>query len=115
VDIPFSNPLPVMSESGPLSLFDPKTRYIIIGASLLVLTGITVWTSFFSVTVGVSIFLALLIATIKGSLVASFFMHLIIEKKLILIILLVTAAFFFALIFQPFSDTINNVGNPNVY
>ena len=52
---------------------------------------------------------------LKGSLVASFFMHLITEKKLILIILLVTVAFFFALIFLPFSDTINNVGNPNVF
>ena len=92
-----------------------NTRYILIGTSLLVLTVLTVWTSYFTVTVGVSIVIALIIATIKGSLVASFFMHLVSEKKLILIILLVTVAFFFALIFLPFSDTINNVGNPNVY
>ena len=92
-----------------------NTRYILIGTSLLVLTVLTVWTSYFTVTVGVSIVIALIIATIKGSLVASFFMHLITEKKLILIILLVTVAFFFALIFLPFSDTINNVGNPNVF
>ena len=104
-----------MSESGPLSAFDPKMRYIIIGASLLVLTVITVWASFFSVTVGMSIVIALAIATVKGSLVASFFMHLVSENKLILIILLFTVVFFIALIFLPFSDTMNNVGSPNVY
>ena len=92
-----------------------NTRYIIIGTSLLVLTVLTVWTSYFTVTVGVSIGIALVIATIKGSLVASFFMHLVSEKKLILIVLIITVVFFFALIFLPFSDTMNNVGNPNVY
>ena len=92
-----------------------NTRYILIGTSLLVLTVLTVWTSYFTVTVGVSIVIALIIATIKGSLVASFFMHLVSEKKLILIVLIITVVFFFALIFLPFSDTMNNVGNPNVY
>jgi len=92
-----------------------NTRYILIGTALLVLTLLTVWVSFITITVGISVFVALLIAMLKGSLVASFFMHLITEKKLILIILLVTVAFFFALIFLPFSDTINNVGNPNVF
>ena len=92
-----------------------NTRYILIGTSLLVLTVLTVWTSYFTVTVGVSIGIALVIATIKGSLVASFFMHLVSEKKLILIVLIITVVFFFALIFLPFSDTMNNVGNPNVY
>jgi len=92
-----------------------NTRYILIGTSLLVLTVLTVWTSYFTVTVGVSIVIALIIATIKGSLVASFFMHLVSEKKLILIVLIITVVFFFALIFLPFSDTINNVGNPNVF
>ncbi len=104
-----------MNESHPLSTTDHKMRYILIGAALLVLTVLTVWTSFFSVTVGVSIGIALVIATLKGSLVASFFMHLLTEKKLVLIILLVTVALFFALIFLPFSETLNNVGNPNDY
>ena len=90
-------------------------RYILIGTSLLVLTVLTVWTSYFTVTVGVSIVIALIIATIKGSLVASFFMHLVSEKKLILIVLIITVVFFIALIFLPLSDTMDNVGNPNVY
>jgi len=115
VDIPVSNPLLVMNKTENAIASNHNTRYILIGTSLLVLTVLTVWTSYFTVTVGVSIVIALIIATIKGSLVASFFMHLVSEKKLILIVLIITVVFFFALIFLPFSDTMNNVGNPNVY
>ena len=115
MDIPVSNPLLVMNKTENALASNHNTRYIIIGTSLLVLTVLTVWTSYFTVTVGVSVGIALLIATIKGSLVASFFMHLVSEKKLILVVLIVTVFFFFALIFLPFSDTMNNVGNPNVY
>ena len=56
-----------------------NTRYILIGTALLVLTLLTVWVSFITITVGISVFVALLIAMLKGSLVASFFMHLITE------------------------------------
>ena len=115
MDIPVSNPLLVMNKTENTLTSNHNTRYILIGTSLLVLTVLTVWTSYFTVTVGVSIGIALVIATIKGSLVASFFMHLVSEKKLILIVLIITVVFFFALIFLPFSDTMNNVGNPNVY
>jgi caa(3)-type oxidase subunit IV len=45
--------------------------------------------------------LAMLVATIKGGLVACYFMHLISEKKLILAVLLLTVVFFVALLFLP--------------
>ena len=45
--------------------------------------------------------LALLVATIKGSLVACYFMHLISEKKLILAVLVLTAVFFAVLLALP--------------
>ena len=45
--------------------------------------------------------MALLVATIKGSLVACYFMHLISEKKLILAVLVLTAVFFVALLALP--------------
>ena len=115
MDIPVSNPLLVMNKPENILAINHNTRYISIGVVLLVLTALTVWASYISVSVGVSIGIALIIATVKGSLVASFFMHLITENKLILIILLVTVAFFFALIFLPLSDTMNTVGSPNVY
>ena len=44
---------------------------------------------------------ALFVATIKGSLVGCYFMHLISEKKLIYAVLVLTAAFFVALLALP--------------
>jgi caa(3)-type oxidase subunit IV len=44
---------------------------------------------------------ALLVATIKGSLVACYFMHLISEKKLIYAVLVLTVVFFAVLLALP--------------
>jgi caa(3)-type oxidase subunit IV len=44
---------------------------------------------------------ALLVATVKGTLVACYFMHLIAEKKLIYAVLVLTALFFIALLALP--------------
>ena len=48
-----------------------------------------------------AITIALIIATMKGSMVAGVFMHLSHEKQLIYGALLLTAAFFFMLLFLP--------------
>jgi caa(3)-type oxidase subunit IV len=45
--------------------------------------------------------IALIVATIKGGLVACYFMHLISEKKLIYAVLALTVVFFAALIALP--------------
>ena len=45
--------------------------------------------------------MALIVAAIKGSLVACYFMHLISEKKVIYGVLVLTALFFFALLLLP--------------
>ena len=44
---------------------------------------------------------ALFIATIKGALVAGYFMHLLSEKKLIIAVLALTVAFFVVLLALP--------------
>ena len=49
----------------------------------------------------VAVAVALLVATVKGSLVACYFMHLISEKKLILAVLALTVAFFVVLLALP--------------
>lgn len=77
-------------------------RYLIVFGALMVLTVVTVGVYYLDLSVPASIALALFIASIKASLVACFFMHLISEKKLIYSILLVTLAFFIALLFLPF-------------
>ena len=76
--------------------------YIGVFIALLVGTTLTVAVARFgSWGIGTAIGVALLIATVKGSLVASFFMHLIGEKKVILWILVLTLALFLPLMLLP--------------
>jgi len=76
--------------------------YLLVFGSLLVLTLLTVGASqYLHLPVGPHIAVALLIALVKGSLVACFFMHLISERKLIMGILGLTVFFFFVLLLLP--------------
>ena len=72
--------------------------YITVFVALMVLTLITVAVSYLDFSIPMAVTVALLIATVKGSLVACYFMHLISEKKLIHAVLILTAAFFVALL-----------------
>ena len=79
-----------------------ETRvYIMVFVALAALTLITVGVSYLHLSVGAAIALALFIATIKGSLVAAFFMHLISERKLIYAVLILTLVFFIVLLLLP--------------
>src|SRR5580765_5626898 len=81
---------------------DKQVRiYITVFVSLMALTIITVAISRFHLPVPIAVTVALLVALIKGSLVATYFMHLISEKKLIYAVLLLTVAFFIALLALP--------------
>jgi cytochrome c oxidase subunit 4 len=75
--------------------------YITVFVSLMVLTIVTVAISRFHLPIPIAVSVALLVALIKGSLVACYFMHLISEKKLIYAVLALTVAFFIVLIFVP--------------
>ena len=75
--------------------------YIVVFVSLMVLTLVTVAVSYLHLPLPLAIGLALVIATIKGSLVACYFMHLISEKKLIYAVLVLTGVFFIALMALP--------------
>ena len=91
-----------------------------VGISLGVLTVVTVAVSYVDFTVPLAITVALIIAATKGSLVASFFMHLLEEKKVvplskwgfgaILGTLALTAFFFLVLIFIPTFGHADKVG-----
>jgi len=83
--------------------------YIAVFAALWVLTLVTVAVSYLDLSVATGVALALLIATIKGSLVACYFMHLISEKKLILLVLVMTVVFFLSLLLLPFLSQLNQV------
>ncbi len=75
--------------------------YITVFVTLMVLTLVTVAISYLDLSVPMAVTIAMLVATVKGSLVACYFMHLISEKKLILAVLALTATFFVVLLLLP--------------
>jgi len=84
--------------------------YLMIGAALLVFTGITVAANLLNLSVPAAITLALIIASIKATMVASVFMHLNHEKKWIYGSLILTVAFFIVLMFVPLFTTMDTFG-----
>ncbi|MBI4115520.1 MAG: cytochrome C oxidase subunit IV family protein [Candidatus Omnitrophica bacterium] len=75
--------------------------YISVFVALAFLTVVTVIVSYLKLSLVYAIIVALSIATIKGSLVAAYFMHLISEKKIIFWVLVLTLVFFLALLITP--------------
>jgi cytochrome c oxidase subunit 4 len=75
--------------------------YIGVFVALMVLTIVTVAIARVHLPIHWAVTAALVVATIKGSLVACYFMHLISEKKLIYIVLVLTGLFFVALLALP--------------
>lgn len=77
-----------------------KTYFMVFGA-LMVLTIITVAVSYVELATPMAITVALIVATLKGSLVALYFMHLAHERKVIYWVLALTVIFFIFLMFVP--------------
>ncbi len=82
---------------------------LMVFASLLVLTGFTVAAYFLHLPLRIAIALALTIATVKGSLVAAWFMHLISERKLIYWLLILAASCFLPLLLFPTATMLGRV------
>ena len=75
--------------------------YITVFVALMALTIITVAISYLHLSPAMAITVALFVATIKGSLVACYFMHLISERKLIYFVLAITVFKFAVLLALP--------------
>ena len=75
--------------------------YLLVFAALAFLTIVTVAISYLHLNIHAAVAVALLVAIVKGSLVACYFMHLISERKLIYSILILTSTFFAALFLLP--------------
>ena len=84
--------------------------YMMVFGALAVLTVITVLASFLKVSTSEAIFLALIIASVKASLVAGYFMHLISERRVIIYMLIMTVFFFFVMIFLPLISYTDSAG-----
>jgi caa(3)-type oxidase subunit IV len=87
-------------------------KYIMIGAALLVFTVITVAANQVHLAVPLAVTVALIIAIMKGSMVAAVFMHLSDEKKWIYGALLLTVAFFIVLMTLPIFTVMDTIGTP---
>jgi caa(3)-type oxidase subunit IV len=86
--------------------------YMMVGASLLVFTAITVAANQLHLAVPAAITVALVIAITKGSMVASIFMHLSHEKKWIYGSLLLTVIGFIILMTVPIFTIADTIGTP---
>jgi cytochrome c oxidase subunit 4 len=75
--------------------------YITVFVALMALTLITVAVSYLHLSTPMAVTVALFVATVKGSLVACYFMHLISEKRLIYAVLVITVVKFVALMALP--------------
>src|SRR5215471_5996225 len=98
--------------SDPEAIRKSIRTYGIIGGLLLVFTAITVAVNQVHLAVPLAITVALIIATMKGSMVASVFMHLSHERKWIYGALMLTVVFFVVLLFVPLLTVSDTIGTP---
>jgi cytochrome c oxidase subunit IV len=88
-------------DNSPEAIKREMRRYLMVLGALAVLTVITVAIARLHLPTGQAIALALAVATVKASLVAAFFMHLISERRLIFAVLIFSAFFFGLMIWGP--------------
>jgi cytochrome c oxidase subunit 4 len=88
--------------------------YMIVFGALAVGTVITVAVSYLHLPLALGLAVALLIASVKGSLVAGWFMHLKAERKAIYAVLALTVGFFLLLLVWPQLDIGDAEGKKSV-
>ena len=95
--------------SDPAEVKKSVRAYMTVFVTLMVFTVLTVAASRFHFAVPIAISIALIIATMKGSMVAGVFMHLSHERKAIYGALLLTLVFFIVLLFIPVLGSLDRV------
>jgi cytochrome c oxidase subunit 4 len=83
--------------------------YIVVFVSLMVLTLVTVAVSYLHLPLAAAVVVALFVASIKGTLVACYFMHLISERKLIFVVMALTLFMFFGVLLGPVLTELNEI------
>jgi caa(3)-type oxidase subunit IV len=98
--------------SDPEAIRKSIRSYLMIGAALFVFTGITVAVNQIHLAVPLAITVALIIAAMKGSMVAAVFMHLSHERKWIYGALILTVIGFIILMTVPSFTVHDGIGTP---
>lgn len=101
-----------MEHADPEAVKKSVRTYWMIGAALYVATIVTVAVNQVHLAIPLAITVALIVATIKGSMVAAVFMHLSNEKKWIYGSLILTVAFFVVLMTVPMFTNMDQIGTP---
>src|SRR6476661_4961208 len=96
----------------PESIRKHVRTYWMIGGALFLGTVITVAVNQVHLAIPLAITVALIIASIKGSMVASIFMHLSHEKRWIYGALILTVLFFIVLMSVPMFTVSDSIGTP---
>lgn len=104
-----------MNADDHMSVLASVRTYLGVFGALLVLTIVTVGASRFHLAIPLAIGVALLIAVVKGSLVASFFMHLVAERPSIYAALILTAVLLAVLLLLPLLVTLDRIGAPRTF
>jgi len=87
-------------------------KYLTVGALLFMFTAITVAANQVHLAIPAAITVALIIAIVKGSMVASVFMHLSAEKRWIYGALILTLVGFIVLMSVPGLTVMDSIGTP---
>lgn len=90
-----------MAEHGEAEIHRYVKTCIAVFGTLMVLTLVTVAVSYVHLDTPSAVAVALIVATVKASLVALFFMHLIAERNAIYYLLCMTGLFFLLLMYLP--------------
>jgi caa(3)-type oxidase subunit IV len=98
--------------SDPAAIRKQVRSYMMIGAALFVFTVITVAVNQIHLSVPLAITVALIVATIKGSMVAAVFMHLSHERMWIYGALILTVIGFLILMTVPMFTGMDHIGTP---
>ncbi len=97
-----------ISESEAARVKEHLRVYVMVFVGLAVLTVVTVAISYLHLPTALAISVAMVVATVKASLVAGYFMHLLSEEKVILWLLLLCAAFLVFLFVLPLGTETGN-------
>ena len=97
-----------ISESEAARVREHLRVYVMVFVALAVLTVVTVAISYLQLPTGLAIAVAMVVATVKASLVAGYFMHLLSEEKVILYLLVLCAAFLLFLFALPLGTETGN-------
>jgi cytochrome c oxidase subunit 4 len=99
-----------MGHDSPEAIQAEIRKYMLVFGALAALTIVTVAVSYLHLSIGMAVVVAMVVASVKGTLVAAYFMHLIDERKTIYWILALTVFFFAVLMVIPAGARSDHLG-----